>query len=111
MRNDTQIIDLKPLKLDELEPFYKWLNDEVVIKYSLSKFKKLNTRQEIQKWYLGLFEEADVLYKRIIRGGIPAFLSETDPYRNFLRLYETRTAIYDNIADIKVFSAGLNVTF
>ena len=53
-----------------------------------------------------IFEEADVLYKRIIRGGIPAFLSETDPYRNFLRLYETRTAIYDNIADIKVFSAG-----
>jgi RimJ/RimL family protein N-acetyltransferase len=60
MRNNTQIIELKPLQPDGFEPFCKWLNDEEVIKYSLSKFKKLNTRQEIKEWYSGLFNETNV---------------------------------------------------
>ena len=51
-------------------------------------------------------EEAEVLYSRIIRGGIPAFLSSSDPFEDFKRLFKTRTAIYDKIADIKVVSAG-----
>ncbi len=58
--NKTQIVDLKPLRPENFEPFCKWLNDDDVIKYSLSKFKKINTRQEIHKWYSKLFEEKNV---------------------------------------------------
>lgn len=58
--NRKQLVDLKPLKPENFEPFCKWLNDNEVIKYSLSKFKKINTQQEIKKWYSELFEEKNV---------------------------------------------------
>jgi len=50
------MIFLKPLALDNLSHFYTWLNDEDVIKYSLSLFQKLNTKTEIDNWYKTLLE-------------------------------------------------------
>lgn len=58
--NKPQIVDLKPLNPESFEPFCKWLNDDEIIKYSLSKFKKINTQQEIKKWYSELLEEKNV---------------------------------------------------
>lgn len=48
-----------------------------------------------------LKEDADVLYKRIIKNGIPAFFNvDNDPYDEFLRLYKERTAKYEKNADL-----------
>ncbi|HUX14207.1 MAG TPA: shikimate kinase, partial [Spirochaetia bacterium] len=38
--------------------------------------------------------EAAVLFRRIMRGGVPAFLDPTDPERAFNELYEKRTRLY-----------------
>ncbi len=61
----TQIVDLKPLPPNGFEPFCRWLNDEEVIKYSLSKFKKINTQLEVRRWYSELFEEKNVFQSGI----------------------------------------------
>jgi len=49
-------VTLKPLTPGNLSPFYTWLNDEEVIKYSLSLFQKLNSKSEIENWYKTLLE-------------------------------------------------------
>lgn len=51
-------------------------------------------------------EDAEVLYKRIIKGGIPAFLSEDQPLEDFISLYKTRTEKYDRLCNIKITAAG-----
>ena len=44
----------------------------------------------------------DVLYRRIMKGGLPAFLSPSHPYEDFAGLYEKRSALMNQRADITV---------
>jgi shikimate kinase len=56
-----------------------------------------------------LEEDADVLFARIRRGGLPPFLSGPDPYGEFLSLYDRRTALYRQKATITVPLAGKSI--
>lgn len=51
-------------------------------------------------------ESPKLLFERIIRGGIPAFLTSTDPYNDFIALYNRRTAFYDKLCNIKITAGG-----
>ncbi len=44
----------------------------------------------------------DVLYKRIMKGGLPAFLSPEHPYEDFAALYERRTPLMLKNTDLVV---------
>lgn len=63
--------------------------------------------------FVYLKEDIDTLYKRIVANGIPPFLSEGDPYENFLILYERRAKLYQKKADIivELKGAGINEAF
>ena len=50
------MIELRALSKSDVFPFYKWINDDEVIKYSLSTFLKISTKEEIDKWYRELIE-------------------------------------------------------
>ena len=55
------MITLKALSKSDILPFYNWINDEDVIKYSLSLFRKINTKSEIENWYSALLKnEKDI---------------------------------------------------
>lgn len=51
------MIELKPLRKEDVTPFYSWLNEEDVIKYSMSVFQRLSSKEEIKQWFDHLFEE------------------------------------------------------
>jgi len=44
--------------------------------------------------------EAELLYRRIMAGGRPPFLSEDDPHGDFLELYARRDALWREFADL-----------
>lgn len=48
------MITLKPLSITDVEPFYRWLNDQEAIKYSLSLFQSLNTKEDIDRWFTSI---------------------------------------------------------
>lgn len=58
---------------------------------------------------LYLWEDPSVLYRRVIRRGIPAFLDENDPKGSFMRLAERRDRTYRTIADQVINVSGLAV--
>ncbi|MGJ1213249.1 MULTISPECIES: GNAT family N-acetyltransferase [Sphingobacterium] len=45
------MINLKPLSLNDISPFYEWINDDMSIKYSLSLFQSLHTKDQIDHWF------------------------------------------------------------
>ena len=55
------------------------------------------------------FLDADlsILYGRIIKGGIPPFLEGDDPYNNFETMYNKRSGLYSDWADVHVNTRGL----
>jgi RimJ/RimL family protein N-acetyltransferase len=55
------MIELKPLSKNHIFPFYQWINDEEVIKYSLSIFQKIHNKEEIDKWYKELIENTKII--------------------------------------------------
>jgi RimJ/RimL family protein N-acetyltransferase len=55
------MIELKPLKEQDVQYFYSWINDDEVIKYSLSIFQKMNTKQQIDSWFHKLLDNRDDL--------------------------------------------------
>jgi len=65
------MIKLKALSKNNIFPFYKWINDDEVIKYSLSLFLKINTKNEIDKWYKELIENSEII-------NLGIFLKTTD---------------------------------
>lgn len=65
------MIILRELSSTDVFPFYKWINDEEVIKYSLSLFNKINTEKEIENWFTELIND-----KKNINLGI--FLKSTN---------------------------------
>ena len=46
--------------------------------------------------------DIDILYKRIMKGGLPAFLSPDHPYEDFTDLYNRRSPLMSEKADIIV---------
>lgn len=50
-------IILKPLSPQDVTSFYTWLNDEEVIKYSLSLFQRLITMEDIDRWFVSVVND------------------------------------------------------
>ncbi len=45
------MIELKPLPEENITPFFTWLRDEGIIKYSLTTFQKLISEDDIKSWF------------------------------------------------------------
>jgi RimJ/RimL family protein N-acetyltransferase len=45
------------LKFSDANYFCQWVNDEEVIRYSLTKFHEISSQEEILKWYLGMLTD------------------------------------------------------
>jgi shikimate kinase len=58
--------------------------------------------------FVFLDQDEDVLFARIAASGIPPFLAGDDPRAAFHRVYETRTALYREKADLTVNMRGKN---
>lgn len=56
-----------------------------------------------------LKEDPEILFNRIAAGGIPPFLSNKAPFKSFLVLYERRSLLYRNAADIIIECGGRRV--
>lgn len=56
-----------------------------------------------------LYEDPVVLYRRIRKGGIPAFLNADDPRRAFIEMAERRDGLYREFADHLVDVSGLKI--
>lgn len=65
------MIQLKPLLKEHVVPFYTWINDDEVIKYSLPLFLKIETKEEIDTWYDELLKDTELL-------NLGIFLENTD---------------------------------
>lgn len=65
------MITLKPLLKEHVVPFYTWINDDEVIKYSLPSFLKMSTKEEIDAWFIELIND-----RQLINLGI--FLENSD---------------------------------
>ncbi|MBB3700854.1 GNAT family N-acetyltransferase [Flammeovirga yaeyamensis] len=68
------MIELRPIQKENVNSFYQWLNDEEVIKYSLSLFQKLNSKEEIQKWFNTIIDDRVNLNKGIYIKGTNIFI-------------------------------------
>ncbi len=55
------MIRLKILNKTNVPPFYKWINDYEVIKYSLPLFLTINTKSEINEWYTELIKNTKAI--------------------------------------------------
>jgi shikimate kinase len=47
-----------------------------------------------------LFSEPQILFERIMKHGLPPFLSPENPWESFLRIYESRNSRYRELADV-----------
>ena len=56
-----------------------------------------------------VYEDPLVLYGRIRRGGIPAFLKQDNPRSAFIELAERRDGLYREFADHRVDVSGLTI--
>jgi shikimate kinase len=56
-----------------------------------------------------LYEEAEILYSRIIARGIPPFLDEKAPRESFLELFQYRDTLYRSAADLTIELKGADV--
>jgi shikimate kinase len=57
-----------------------------------------------------LTAEFNILYERIIRGGVPPFLDPADPYGSFMSLARRRDAAYRSVADLVIPLGELGVS-
>ena len=60
--------------------------------------------KELAEWTLMVFidEVPDILFQRIMKKGLPPFLDATDPFGSFMVLFEHRTRLYRQLADIQI---------
>ncbi len=65
------MINLKPLTLEDVSPFYEWINDDISIKYSLSIFQSMHSKEQIDAWFLTVVNDL----KNFNRG---IFLNDTN---------------------------------
>ncbi len=52
--------------------------------------------------FIFLKNDVDVLYKRILRKGLPSFLRGKNPYEKFLELYSEREQYYIELSDLTI---------
>ena len=55
------MIELKTLKEQDVQHFYSWINDDEVIKYSLSVFQNMETKEEVVFWFKELLNNTENL--------------------------------------------------
>ena len=51
----------------------------------------------------------DALYARIMKGGLPAFLSPEHPYEDFAELYERRSSLMEKRSDISIHLGNIPI--
>ncbi len=56
-----------------------------------------------------LTDQVEVLYERILRGGLPAFLSADHPWEDFVALYRERTALFEALTPHRIDLAGASL--
>ena len=113
------MINLKPLTKITVSSFYKWLNDETVIKYSLSKFQRISTEEEIDAWHSEILNDT----KNYIVGIFLAETSELIGYTGICDISNTNMSGeffifigakqhwgkgYGTLATLKVIDYGFN---
>ena len=99
------MITLRALSRTDVFPFYNWINDDEVIKYSLSLFDKINTEKEIENWFTELIND-----KKNINLGI--FLKSTNEligYAGICDISETNKSgeYYIFIGEKKLWGKGI----
>jgi shikimate kinase len=67
--------------------------------------------KELTEWALMVFldEDPDILFQRIIKKGLPPFLDAKNPRDSFNELFEHRTRLYGQLADITILLQGKNI--
>lgn len=55
------MVKLAPLHVEQVTPFYTWLQDPEIIEYSLSAFQQLKTTQQIDQWFAATLAQANCL--------------------------------------------------
>jgi shikimate kinase len=53
--------------------------------------------------------DPDILYRRIIARGIPAFFQPDQPYESFRKLLEERIPVYEGLADLMIDNSTLGI--
>ena len=61
------MITLRKLTFNDVQPFYTWINDSDVIRYSLSLFKTLESESEINEWFRDLLRSKDLNYGIVLK--------------------------------------------
>lgn len=56
-----------------------------------------------------LEERSELLFERIVRGGLPAFLSKQNPWEDFQRLYQERMALMETLTTNRVTLGGSTI--
>ena len=59
--------------------------------------------------FIYLKEQPEVLFKRIVKRGIPPFLDKNNPWESFYLLYEKRNELLEAYADITFTAEGRSV--
>lgn len=62
-----------------------------------------------QGLFVYLKEAPEVLFQRIMKGGLPAFLPADKPFEAFLKLYAARTVLMEALCPLHVDLHGLNI--
>jgi RimJ/RimL family protein N-acetyltransferase len=65
MKTMTDVL-LRDLTWDDRNHFYNWINDERVVKYSLSVFQTIQTEKDIDDWFLKTMNNKENYNKAII---------------------------------------------
>jgi RimJ/RimL family protein N-acetyltransferase len=63
------MIELKPLHENHAHYFYNWIQDEEVIRYSLSIFQKLKTKEQVRTWLLDTIKDTSTFKKGVFLKG------------------------------------------
>ncbi len=99
------MITLKPLSKSNVSPFFKWINDDDVIKYSLSLFDRINTEKEIENWFTELINDT----KNINLGIFLKSTNELIGYAGICDISETNKSgeYYIFIGEKKLWGKGI----
>jgi RimJ/RimL family protein N-acetyltransferase len=62
-------IKLRDLTWEDRTFFYEWINDDDVIRYSISLFQKLKTNAEIDTWFRTMLDDDSSVNKGIVFNG------------------------------------------
>ena len=63
----SELITFRELLAPDADEFFSWLTDYKVVKYSLSSFLKLKTRDDVGEWLAGVIADQSVLSLGLVR--------------------------------------------